>query len=53
MERPSEEESLRLFMAFYSIREANKRAEVVALAEEYASPPTYVSRANEPSKLDP
>jgi hypothetical protein len=37
LERPSDEEALRLVMAFYCIMEPDRREQVVALAERYAA----------------
>ncbi|WP_338690781.1 hypothetical protein V5279_29970 [Bradyrhizobium sp. 26S5] len=36
LERPSEEEALKLAIAFFCILEPDRRAEVLALAEKYA-----------------
>lgn len=36
-ESPSDEEGLRLMLAFVRIRDASKRAEVLALAERFAN----------------
>ena len=35
--RPSEEDALRLVLAFYCITEPDRRAELIALAESFAS----------------
>lgn len=36
MERPSDEEALKLTVAFYCIMEPERRAELLALADKYA-----------------
>jgi hypothetical protein len=44
-ERPADSEALRLVVAFFCIMEPEKRAEVVALAERYASESRVVDGA--------